>query len=348
VIEKLIRPHLRTFKPYVSARSEVLDARVFLDANELPVMNPVGDGGMGLNRYPDPFQIELRKTIATGLAVDPEKIFTGVGSDEIIDLLIRLFCEPTLDSIAIVEPTYGVYRVAANVNAVRTTTIELDGQFQIDLASTLTSIRPDTKLIFLCSPNNPTGNALKREDILSLCRKTSALVIVDQAYVEFANASDDLAHNVGELENLVVLRTFSKAWGLAGVRLGYCIAHPQIVSYLLRIKSPYNVSAVTSRLGLAALKNRDFLVNAAATIIEERDHLATTLKLLPCVVKVYPSDANFLLVEFQDAHRVFEILRRAGIIVRRRSEPRLANCLRLTVGTREENELLLSEIRTKA
>ncbi len=347
MIEELIRPHLRTFKPYVSARSEVLDAKIFLDANELPVGNPVGEGGIGLNRYPDPFQIDLRKAIANGLAVDPEMIFTGVGSDEIIDLLIRLFCEPALDSVTVVEPTYGVYRVAANVNAVRTTTIELNEQFQIDLASTLASVRPDTKLIFLCSPNNPTGNVLNREDILSLCKKTSAIVIVDQAYVEFANGSDDLARIVRELENLVVLRTFSKAWGLAGIRLGYCIAHAQIVSYLLRIKSPYNVSAVTSRLALNALKNRNFLVNAVATIIEERNRLATRLNALPCVVKVYPSDANFFLVEFQDAHLVFETLRRAGIIVRRRSEPRLANCLRLTVGTREENELLLSEIRTK-
>jgi histidinol-phosphate aminotransferase len=345
MIDELVRPHLRTFKPYVSARSEVLDANIFLDANELPIKNPVSVQGIALNRYPDPFQIELRKMIAAGISVDPEMIFTGVGSDEVIDLLIRLFCEPGRDSVAIVEPTYGVYRVASNINGVRTITVDLNEQFQFDLSGIRTKIEPNTKLIFLCSPNNPTGNLLNRMDIVDLCRQTSAIVVVDQAYIEFAPASADLALQVVELDNLVVLRTFSKAWGLAGIRLGYCIANTQIVSYLMKIKPPYNVSAITSRLALNALKNRGFLVNATKSVVDERDRLANELRSLSGVVKVYPSDANFLLIEFQDAIRVFKALQGVGVIVRRRSEPRLVNCLRFTIGSRKENDLLLSELR---
>lgn len=346
MIDGLIRTHLRTFKPYVSARSEVLNARILLDANELPLQNPLSVDGVDINRYPDPFHGELRRAIAGWISVEPETVFTGVGSDEIIDLLVRLFCEPGKDSVVIAEPTYGVYKVAADVNGIHTIQIELNERFQIDPTNTLASIRTDTKLVFLCSPNNPTGNVLSREDIVSLCKGTSAIVVVDQAYVEFARPSDDLAGLVRRFENLVVLRTFSKAWGMAGIRLGYCIANAQIVSYLLRIKSPYNVNILTSRLALKALKNRDFLVSAAALITVERERLVRALEALRTVVRVYPSDANFLLVEFRDAHRVFETLHRAGIIVRRRSEPRLANCLRLTIGTKEENELVLSVIRS--
>jgi len=345
VIDALIRPHLKEFKPYVSARSEVLDAQIFLDANELPVKNPVSPAEMNLNRYPDPFQIDLRKTLATMLSVTPEMIFTGVGSDEIIDLLIRLFCEPGRDSVAIIDPTYGVYKVAADLNAIRTISLQLNQQFQLDVTGIKTTIEPNTKLVFLCSPNNPTGNVLKGEDITALCSATNAIIVADQAYVEFARPSDDLAGSALEHENLVVLRTFSKAWGLAGIRLGYCVANERTVSYLLRIKSPYNVSAITSRLATNALKNRVFLRNSISTIVAERARLAESLQSLAVVVHVYPSEANFLLVEFNDAVRVYESLRGAGIIVRRRSEPRLRNCLRLTVGTSEENDLVLSNIR---
>ncbi len=344
MIDELIRPHLRAFKPYVSARSEVLNANVFLDANELPLTNPVGTEAMGLNRYPDPSQLELREKIGERIAIDPAMIFVGVGSDEVIDLLIRLFCEPGKDMVAVLEPTYGVYRVAANINAVQTIAIDLTEQFQIDLAGTLKKITSEVKLIFLCSPNNPTGNVLNKGDIVTLCKQTKGIVIVDQAYVEFADKANDLSQQVKELENLVVLRTFSKAWGLAGIRLGYCIANPKIVSYLLRIKSPYNINAVTSNLALKALKDRAFLADSTASIIEERFRLSKELKSLPGVVRVYPSDANFILVEFRNAHRVFENLYKAGIIVRRRSEQSLVNCLRFTIGTKKENELVLSEI----
>ena len=345
MIEDLIRPHLRTFKPYVSARSEVLEAKIYLDANELPVRNPTRVGELEINRYPDPFQLEVRRAIAKGCSVNPEMVFTGVGSDEIIDLLIRLFCEPGRDSIAILEPTYGVYGVAANINAVKTIPIELDDQFQIDVPRTIRTVGPNTKLIFLCSPNNPTGNVLNRKDIIALSKKTNAIVVVDQAYVEFAPASDDLSRQVTNNENLVVLRTFSKAWGMAGIRLGYCVANKEIISWLLRIKSPYNVNAVTSQLAVNALQSRKFLKNATTKIIGERKRLAKELATLSGVIRVYSSNANFLLVAFEDAQKTFESLRRAGIIVRRRSENRLSKCLRITVGTRKENDLLLSVMR---
>ena len=344
MIDKLIRAHIRNFQPYVSARSEVPDARVFLDANELPVNNPVSPDGLRLNRYPDPQQLNLRQAIGEHISVPPEMIFAGVGSDEIIDLLVRLLCEPGRDSVAILEPTYGVYRVAASLNAVRVLGVDLSDDFQIDLPAVTARIGANTKLLFLCSPNNPTGNLLKREDILSLCASTKGIVVADQAYIEFAPAAGDLAREVERFDNLVVLRTFSKAWGLAGMRLGYCIANPQLISYLLRIKSPYTLGAVTTHLALSALKNPSFPRDAAATVVRERVALSERLRDLPAVIGVAPSDSNFLLVRFREAKRVYESLRACGIIVRRRSEQRLADCLRITVGTSEENSRLLSEI----
>ena len=348
MIDELVRPHFRSFKPYVSARTEVLNAKIFLDANELPVANPVDTENIHLNRYPDPSQAEVRKVLSERLSLGPEMIFAGVGSDEIIDLLVRLFCEPGRDSVAILEPTYGVYKVAADVNAVRSIPIELTRQFQIDLPTTRSALEPGTKLMFLCSPNNPTGNILDRNDIVSLCEETRGIVVVDQAYVEFAPPSDDLARQVARLENLVVLRTFSKAWGLAGIRFGYCVANAQIVSYLMKIKSPYNISAATSHLVLKALGDGIFVNNAIEEIVRERERVAGELRASNLVASVYPSNANFLLAEFQNAVRVYEILREAGIVVRRRTESRLRNCLRLTIGTRAENDRLLSAIRTIA
>ncbi|MBI3765305.1 MAG: histidinol-phosphate transaminase, partial [Ignavibacteriales bacterium] len=305
---------------------------------------PVTFDGVPLNRYPDPFQCELRKKLSARLDVPADMIFTGVGSDEVIDLLIRLFCEPARDSIAVLEPTYGVYRVAANVNAVEVISIELDENFQLDLVRISKSIKSTTKLVFLCSPNNPTGNLLRREDVFTLCKELHAIVIVDEAYIEFADALGDITNEVERHDNLVVLRTLSKAWGLAGIRLGYCIAHPRVVSYLLRIKAPYNVNAVTSHMALDALEKPEFLASSICLIKRERTRLITALKNLPDVVHVYPSDANFALVEFKDAHAVYERLARKGIIVRRRSEQRLTNCLRVTVGTPSENDLLITTL----
>ncbi len=345
MIQDLVRKHLRSFAPYTSARSEIQKADILLDANELSLGTPVSWNGVPLNRYPDPNQLELRTKLAMNLGVRPEQVFVGSGSDEIIDLLIRLFCEPGKEHVAVLEPTYGVYRVAAAISGVAATSIQLDGQFQIDLKATRASLNPSTKIVFVCSPNNPTGNLLNREDIFTLCRSTNGIVVVDQAYLEFADSTGDMTLDIENYDNLVVLRTLSKAWGLAGIRLGYCTANPLIVSYLLRIKSPYNINAVTSRLASDAIGKSDFLTSSREQVRRERKWLGEQLKLLPFVVRVYPSEANFILAEFSDSVRVYEQLLKRGIVVRRRSETRLKQCLRITVGTHRENESVLRTLK---
>jgi histidinol-phosphate aminotransferase len=344
MIEQLIRPHLRKFQPYRSARSETRAGDIFLDANELSLGSTVSFNGVALNRYPDPLQEELREKLAQRLAVPQEMLFAGSGSDEVIDLLVRLFCEPGSESVAIFEPTYGIYRVAANVNNVSVISIQLDENFQIRPLRSFETLTRSAKLVFLCSPNNPTGNVLRRDDILRLCDAARGIIILDHAYVEFAPPLSDCTRDVMDHENLVVLRTLSKAWGLAGIRLGYCVAHPDVVSHLLRIKEPYNINAMTSHCALAALDRPDFCRDSVEAIKKERTRLAARLAQLPQVVRVYPSEANFLLVEFKDAASVFDTLARKGIIVRRRHEVRLTSCLRITVGIPCENDILLSTI----
>ncbi len=345
MIENLIRKHLRLFVPYTSARSEIQQAGILLDANELSLGSPVKLNGIALNRYPDPSQVELRARLAKTLGITSDMVFVGSGSDEVIDLLIRLFCEPGDDKIVVIEPTYGVYRVAAAISGIDVTVVELEDEFQLDVRNTLESLNPASKIIFLCSPNNPTGNLLKREDILAICGNTEAVVVVDQAYLEFADASGDISNEVSSFPNLVVLRTLSKAWGLAGIRLGYCIANPLIISYLLRIKAPYNINAVSSRLAIEALDNSEFLSTSQETVRRERARLGQALRILPNVLRVYPSDANFLLVEFADARNVYIHLVNRGIVVRRRNESRLKNCLRITIGTPAENDLVLKALK---
>ncbi len=344
MIERFIRRHLRSFSPYTSARSEVKTAQLFLDANELALGSPVSFDGVPLNRYPDPFQEELRSELAARLQSKPENVFVGAGSDEVIDLLVRLFCEPT-DSVMVMEPTYGVYKVAATVNGNRVVEVPLNKEFQIDVPRVLASSGDSVKIIFLCSPNNPTGNLLRRDDILTVCRDANAIVALDQAYLEFADESGDMSNEVARCPNLVVLRTLSKAWGLAGIRLGYCIADASIVSYLLRIKAPYNINAVSSKLAVDALRREQFLTNSERIVKGERSRLEKALLDLDSVLRVYPSDANFLLVEFTDARKVYDHLIGKGVVVRRRSEPRLASCLRITVGTAEENSRLLDVLK---
>ncbi len=345
MIEEIIRPHLRNFQAYRSARSEAQVGDIFLDANELSSGSPVSFDGLHLNRYPDPNQETLRSALASGLGVSRDTLFVGVGSDEIIDLLIRLVCEPDKDSAAILEPTYGVYRVACDVNAVDTVSILLDDNFQIDSKRTLESLPANTKIVFCCSPNNPTGNLLRREDILTLCSSFKGLVVLDEAYVEFAG-SPSLSNEVSANRNLVILRTLSKAWGLAGIRCGYCIADPYLTSYLQRIKAPYNMNAITAHIAVKALKNESFLRQSLTTVTGERARMNDELASISCVARVYPSDANFLLVEFVDPDVVFQSLYRRGIVVRRRTEPRLRNCLRITIGTPEENNLVLEILKS--
>ncbi len=343
-IEALIRPNIRALKPYRSARQDYLSG-VLLDANENAFGSAIAFDGLDLNRYPDPFQTSLRSRLAQLHGVQRENLFVGVGSDEVIDLLLRIFCEPQKDAALILEPTYGMYRVAADVNNVRVDSCLLTDNFQIDVEAAIQCTKADTKVIFCCSPNNPTGNLLNRADILILCAQTSAIVIADEAYADFAQ-SEPLISEVERFPNLVVLRTLSKAWGLAAIRLGYAIAHPQIISYLMKVKSPYNINILTSTEALKALDNTEHVNRSVASVSAERQRLVRALSTFRSVKKVFPSDANFLLVRCTDARSLYRQLAQRGIIVRdRSSEPKLENCLRISVGTPEQNDLLLNALK---
>jgi histidinol-phosphate aminotransferase len=343
-IEELIRPNIRRLKPYRSARHDFTSG-ILLDANENAFGSAISVDGLSLNRYPDPYQRELRAAIANLHSVQPENVFAGVGSDEVIDLLIRIFCEPQADSIMVLEPTYGVYRVAADVNNVEVLSCLLNDQFQINLDATRRQPTSSTKILFCCSPNNPTGNLLRRDDILTLCESTRAAVVVDEAYADYAR-SQSLTADIARFPNLVVLRTLSKAWGLAAIRLGYAVAHPHVISYLLKVKAPYSINILTSTGALRALKNDDHVRKSVASTIAERERLQSALLQFAGVENVFPSDANFLLVRFARARATYEALAQRGVIVRdRTAEPKLTGCLRISVGTPEQNDFLLTALR---
>jgi histidinol-phosphate aminotransferase len=343
-IDDLVRGNIKALKPYRSARHDFASG-VLLDANENSLGSAIQHNGVQLNRYPDPFQKELRQQLSEIHSVRAENVFVGVGSDEVIDLLIRVFCEPARDSIIVLEPTYGMYRVAADINDVAVRSCLLADDFQVDLAPVKKTIDRTTKMIFCCSPNNPTGNLLRREDILNLCAQTPAVVVVDEAYADFSN-SKPLGGAIATTPNLVILRTLSKAWGLAGIRLGYAIASPSVIAYLLKIKAPYNINVLTSAKASEALASRARMLQMAQIIIAERERLARALAQIPCVTRVFPSDANFLLIRCRSAETVRRRLIDRGIIVRdRSSEPMLEGCLRITVGTPEQNRLLIEALK---
>ena len=343
-IEALIRPNIRALKPYRSARQDYLSG-VLLDANENAFGSAITFDGLELNRYPDPFQTALRSRLAQLHRVQLENLFVGVGSDDVIDLLLRIFCEPQKDAALILEPTYGMYRVAADVNNVRVDSCLLTDDFQIDVETVNQCTKVDTKVIFCCSPNNPTGNLLNRADILNLCAQTSSIVVADEAYADFAQ-SESLIPEVARFPNLVVLRTLSKAWGLAAIRLGFAIAHPQVISYLMKVKSPYNINILTSTEALKALDSTEHVKRSVASVATERQRLVGELSTFRFVKNIFPSDANFLLVRCTDARSLYRKLAERGIIVRdRSSEPKLENCLRISVGTPEQNDLLLNALK---
>ena len=342
-VESLIRTNIRALKPYHSARQDFLSG-VLLDANENSFGSSLSVDGLSLNRYPDPSLRELRSLLAGINGVAEDNIFVGVGSDEVIDLLVRVFCEPRLDSIVLLEPTYGMYRVAASIQDVRIRSCLLTDTFQIDIDAAKKSVDATTKLIFCCSPNNPTANLLRSEDILALSQ-WGAMVVVDEAYIDFAH-SPSLGTHTRTHPNLVVLRTLSKAWGLAGIRLGYCIADPIVVSFMMKVKAPYNINALTNRAALQALRKTEEVRRVIDSIVEERAWLSTNLAAMPCVERVFSSDANFILVRCTDAAALYGYLAAKEIIVRNRStEPLLRNCLRITVGRRHENEQLIRAMK---
>lgn len=343
-IEALARPTIRALASYRSARQDHLEGTL-LDANENSVGSVLPSGPVALNRYPDPFQRELRQALADREGHSLPEIFVGVGSDEAIDLLLRVFCEPGVDRVLIPEPTYGMYRVAAAIQNAIIDRVLLDDEFQLDRAAIEEALRPTTKIVFVCSPNNPTGNRLRSDDILWLCRRAPGLVVVDEAYIEFADGPS-MSGQVPSIPNLVVLRTLSKAWGLAAIRLGYAIAHPTVISFLMKVKSPYNVNTLTARAALEGLRRSDRAASMVRQIRSERERLRSALGGLRIVIDILPSEANFLAVRFRDPASVIRRLRAAGIIVRdRTAEPKLDGCLRITVGTPDENDAVLTMLR---
>lgn len=338
-INSLVRRNVLNMKPYSSARDEFHgEAEIFLDANENPYPSPY-------NRYPDPLQWKVKEKLAEIKKVKPTQIFLGNGSDEPIDLIIRAFCEPGHDSILITEPTYGMYKVCAEVNAVNVQQVLLTPDFDLDLEAIPNTFDATTKVIFLCSPNNPTGNLLSRERIVEVLKRFYGLVVIDEAYIDFSK-SKSFIQELNKYPNLVVLQTFSKAWGLAGLRLGMCFASEDIIHILNKIKYPYNVNARTQELALDALENayrKDIWVDE---ILKEREVLERELKKLKIVDKVFPSDANFVLVRVNDAQSTYQYLMDNRIIVRDRSKVNLCyNCLRITVGTPEENKRLIESLK---
>ncbi len=351
-LSNLLRPHILTLTPYSSARDEYTGKEgVFLDANENPFGPTLGGPTLGgtpsdYNRYPDPHQGAIKQRLAPIKGVRPEQIFLGNGSDEPIDLLVRATCVPGRDQILIMPPTYGMYEVSATINDVAVVKVLLTPQFQIDLNAVRTALTDTTKLVWLCSPNNPSGNRLRSDDIRQIIEDAEhALVIVDEAYIDF---STDVSwtEELDQYPNLVVLQTFSKAWGLAGLRLGMCFASEELIGVLNKIKPPYNISAPTQALALEALNHEADKNAMVAEILAERAYLADELRALPTVQVVYPSDANFLLVQFKDAKATFAYLIEQQVIVRDRSNVKLCDgCLRITVGTRTENERLLTVLR---
>ena len=344
-IKNLIRKNILDLKPYTSARDENLSG-ILLDANENSfgsTFNEIKE--LNLNRYPDPHQNDLRELISDYLKVPKENLFFGVGSDEIIDLLIRIFCEPGKNKIMIPEPTYGMYKVAADINNIPVVSVLLNDDFQVDEEEINKNFTPDIKIIFLCSPNNPTGNLLKEEDVLKICKKYNSIIIIDEAYIDFAE-NFSLKNEVEIYPNLVVMRTFSKAWGLAGARLGYCIANEEIINILFRVKAPYNINSLSRYAIKQALKNKNLRDLYIKEILTEREKLKKGLSLLPGVLNIFDSDANFLLIKCINAKTVLKKLAERNIVIRDRStQPKLENCVRISVGTKEENKILLTALK---
>ena len=339
MITNLIRKNIQQLKPYSTARDEFKGlAEVYLDANENPYPS-------AYNRYPDPQQLKLKEKLGVLKGVNPAQIFLGNGSDEAIDLLIRAFCEPYQDSILITDPTYGMYSVAGEVNGAIIKRVPLTSDFELDTHSIINTIDKTTKIIFLCSPNNPSGNLLNKDKVRGIAKAFSGLVVVDEAYIDFAR-DKGFIDELPTYPNLVILQTFSKAWGLAGLRLGMCFASEEIIQILNKIKYPYNVNTYTQQKALEALALPEHMKQHVNEVLDERESLRKNLNTLKTVKRIYPSDANFLLVQMNHAKQTYDRLLNANIIVRDRSSVlHCGNCLRITIGTPAENERLLEILK---
>jgi histidinol-phosphate aminotransferase len=342
-LDRLVRENIKKLKPYSSARSEFSGvAKVFLDANENSFGSPLTKW---YNRYPDPMQWELKKKISDIKSVPAEKILLGNGSDECIDLLIRAFCNPQQDNILICPPTYGMYEVYAHINDVEVKEVPLLADYQLNLEGIEAAINENTKLIFLCSPNNPTGNSLEHDDIEIILNNFEGIVVVDEAYINFSRHRSFISE-LNDYPNLVVMQTFSKAWGLAALRLGMNYASKEIIDILNKIKPPYNINQATQELAFKALDHLDNVNVMIKETVKERELLVKELVQLSVVKKVYPSDANFVLAKMTNATAIYDFLKGKGIIVRNRSNVILCeDCLRITVGTPEQDRQLIEALK---
>lgn len=342
-LENLIRENIKKLTPYSSARDEFSgEAKVFLDANENSLGSPLTKW---YNRYPDPHQRAIKGKLSVIKGISAEQIFLGNGSDECIDLLFRSFCEPGKDNVIICPPTYGMYEVSANINGIELRKAPLLEDFQLDLVHLENLVDTNSKLIWLCSPNNPTGNSLNRADIELILNNFNGIVVIDEAYINFAKQKSFI-QELTDYPNLVVMQTFSKAWGLAGLRLGMAFASVAIIEVLNKVKPPYNINQVTQELVLTALDEVDQVNEMIRLLVDMRDALSDIFLSMPTVEKVYPSEANFILVKIKEARKVYEFLLARGIVLRDRSNVKhCADCLRITVGTEKENTILLDAMQ---
>jgi len=341
-LNNLVRENIKKLVPYSSARDEFSgDAKVFLDANENSLGSPLLKW---YNRYPDPHQHKLKEAISKVKGIAPEHIFLGNGSDECIDLFFRCFCNPGKDNVIICPPTYGMYEVSANINDVQVKKALLTDDFQLDLINLENIIDEHTKIIWICSPNNPTGNSLNRNDIELLLNNFDGLVVIDEAYINFSKQKSFI-QELTDYPNLAVMQTFSKAWGLAALRLGMAFASTEIIMLLDKVKPPYNINQATQELALKALEEVDQVNEMIHELVDMRNALTEVFEKIPTVENVYPSDANFILVKIKHARKLYEFLLTKGIVVRDRSTVKLCeDCLRITIGTEQENTALIDAI----
>lgn len=341
-INNIIRENVKKLKPYSSARDEFEDFdtadMIFLDANENPFES-------GVNRYPDPQQSNVKTILAKQRKVKPNQILLGNGSDEVLDLLFRAFCEPGKDNVITLPPTYGMYGVLANINAVENKEVLLSNDFQPQIDKIIDAVDQNTKIIFLCSPNNPTGNSFSDESVAYLLKNFNGLVVIDEAYIDFSE-KESWINELDEYSNLIITQTLSKAYGLAGIRLGICYASAEIISVLNKIKPPYNVNELTQKRALDRLANQNKINSEIESIIAQREQLLKVLLNVKFVEKIYPSEANFILIKVDDANQRYDELIAQGIVIRNRTtQPLCENCLRLTIGTESENKKLIEALQ---
>lgn len=339
-LNTLVRENIKGLQPYSSARDEYVSdgtEMIFLDANENPFENDV-------NRYPDPQQRNLKAVLAKQKGVQVDNLLLGNGSDEVLDLIFRVFCEPNVDNIISLPPTYGMYKVLSGINAIENREVLLTKEFQLDVPQILNTVDKNSKIIFICSPNNPTGNSIDKSDILKLLKGFRGLIVIDEAYIDFSD-KESWVGQWNEFPNLIVTQTLSKAYGLAGIRLGLCFASTEIITVMNSIKPPYNVNQLTQKRALEQVLKTEVLSHEVTQILKEKKRLTKILSNVGFIDKVYPSDANFVLVKVDDANERYKQLLQKGVVVRNRTtQPLCENTLRLTVGTNEENEKLITAL----